>query len=91
VLGAFRLSELFTALGRLSKPPVDSRLVDGDSQIRIHAKPSSMEGAVSDPFTDFMTGQISEKLVRFDRLFYCFLYLALAGGVLALGAVMMFT
>jgi hypothetical protein len=50
-----------------------------------------MEGAVSDPFTDFMTGQMSEKLIRFERWFYGFLYVALAGGVLALAAVMAFT
>lgn len=46
---------------------------------------------MSDPFTDFMTGEISKKIARFDTMFYAFLYFALATAVLSLGAVILFT
>ena len=45
---------------------------------------------MSDPFTDLMTGRLSEKMARFDHVFYGLLYAGLGMSVLALAMVILF-
>jgi hypothetical protein len=47
--------------------------VDGESQIRICTVIPS-ERAVQDPFTDFMTGKLSERHAKQDRRIYAMMY-----------------
>jgi hypothetical protein len=45
---------------------------------------------MSDPFTELMTGRLSEKMARFDNLFYGLLYAGLGISITALGTVILF-
>ncbi|MGH6642518.1 MAG: hypothetical protein ACRED3_07450 [Bradyrhizobium sp.] len=53
--------------------------VDGESQIRI-CRIIPSERAVQDPFTDFMTGKLSERHAKQDRRIYAMMYF----GIMAL-------
>jgi hypothetical protein len=47
--------------------------LDGDSQITAFAF-FHVRAPVSDPFTDFMTGKLSERHARQDRRIYAMMY-----------------
>ena len=49
-----------------------------------------MGAPMSDPFTDLMTGRLSEKMARFDTVFYGLLYTRLGMSIVALGTVILF-
>ena len=53
-------------------------MLDRESQLRFDAA-FARRTAVSDPFTEFMTGQLSERHAAEDRRVLRFVYVGLAG------------
>ena len=51
--------------------------LDHDSQIRVCAT-ITPRGAVQDPFTDFMTGKLSERHAAQDRRIFGMMYVGIA-------------